>query len=472
MFIIRNVAVGVVILNDLGIELQPSEEYNFSENESPNDVQNSQDLRDRIVAGDIVVLDPLDNVTALNTIRSQEVVDLANSPNYRIFGGDLNQLEDVDTATTPPVNGDVLTYNDSTQLWEPAAGVDIADLAGVSLGLTTSPSIPTTWGDVSWPTINFQNNTAIIERDGTLTDRILIKETGAYLIAFSISFDADAGEETIEVRVRVNDTTVLPGSVRRASEDDEINDLSNVFLAELNAGDFITLQSQASGAGNLIELSTTFTVMRAAGARGETGDQGPPGIGSTIAVEDEGVAVPGGPHDTLNFVGTGVTVTDAGSGEATVTVTGTSQSHLFRTNGATTQTFNTTPVTLLLGTNTRTDTEFSYSAGVVTVNEAGWYRIDYEVTTQATTGTGFFSTANATAQASIYINGVEDIDTRAYGWHHSNAGANITFKGSLKANLSATDDVEVRIVRSGGSNLGLQTVAQGCRLSIQSIDAP
>jgi hypothetical protein len=314
VFIIRNVAPGVVILDDLGIELQPLEEYNFSENESPNDVQISSDLRDRISAGDIVVLDPLDNVTALNTIRSLEAVDLANSPNYRIFGGDLNQLEDV-VITTPTTN-QLLRYN---------------------------------------------------------------------------------GSEWVNVTI------------------DEIG---------------------------------------------------------TIVVEDEGVTVPGGPHGTLNFVGPGVVVTDAGNGEATVTITGTEQSHLLRTNGVTTQTFNTTPITVLFGTSVRTDTEFAYSAGVVTVSEAGWYDIAFDVTTQATAGTAFFSTAQATAQASIFINGVEDTDTRAYGWHHASAGNTTTFSSRMKVNLAANDDIEVRVVRSGGDNLGLQTLAQGCRLAIQSIDAP
>jgi hypothetical protein len=145
---------------------------------------------------------------------------------------------------------------------------------------------------------------------------------------------------------------------------------------------------------------------------------------------------------------------------------------LLRTNGITTQTFNTTSITVLFGTSVRTDTEFSYNAGVVTVSEAGWYDIVYDITTQATTGTGFFSTAQATAQASIFINGVEDTDTRAYGWHHASAGTTTTFSGRLKANLAANDDIEVRIIRSGGDNLGLQTLAQGCRLAIQSIDAP
>jgi len=39
-----------------------------------------------------------------------------------------------------------------------------------------------------------------------------------------------------------------------------------------------------------------------------------------IALEDEGAAVAGGPHSTLDFVGGSVAVTDAGGGKATITI--------------------------------------------------------------------------------------------------------------------------------------------------------
>jgi len=52
------------------------------------------------------------------------------------------------------------------------------------------------------------------------------------------------------------------------------------------------------------------------GANGPAGPQGPAGSGSTINVEEDGAAVSGGPHDTLNFIG--MEATDAGSGTADV----------------------------------------------------------------------------------------------------------------------------------------------------------
>jgi uncharacterized membrane protein (Fun14 family) len=190
-----------------------------------------------------------------------------------------------------------------------------ADLASVTVSNSSSVAIPTTWADVSWNTTHVENNTAVIEHDNTFTDRILIKETGLYFLSFSISFDADAGEETIEARVRRNDTTIIPGSHRLASEDDEINDLSNAITCELVSGDFISLQHQASGTGNVLHSSSNFSVTR---ARGATGAQGPAGSGSSITVQEEGVGIPSTPHTSLNFVGTGITASDAGGGVAQI----------------------------------------------------------------------------------------------------------------------------------------------------------
>lgn len=62
------------------------------------------------------------------------------------------------------------------------------------------------------------------------------------------------------------------------------------------------------------------------GPTGSTGSTGPTGstgsTGPTIELQDDGVPVPGAPHDTENFIGAGVSVTDAGGGVATITIPG------------------------------------------------------------------------------------------------------------------------------------------------------
>jgi len=57
------------------------------------------------------------------------------------------------------------------------------------------------------------------------------------------------------------------------------------------------------------------------------------GGGGSVIVEDEGGVVGGGPHTTLDFVGAGVTATDAGGGTATITIPGGGGSDLATTLG-------------------------------------------------------------------------------------------------------------------------------------------
>ena len=218
------------------------------------------------------------------------------------------------TTITSPVNGEVLTYNGT--IWVNQASAAVSDLATVFVGINANLAIPLSFTDLVWTSTHIENDTAVIEHDNVNPERILIKETGLYFINFSMSFDADPGEETITGRVFKNGTTVIPGSIRVASEDDEINDLSNAFTAELVAGDYITFQHQASGTGNALHSSSNFCVTRARGSQGATGAAGTPGSGTTINVKDDGVNVPNTPHDILNFVG--MNATDAGGGQANI----------------------------------------------------------------------------------------------------------------------------------------------------------
>ena len=54
--------------------------------------------------------------------------------------------------------------------------------------------------------------------------------------------------------------------------------------------------------------------------KGTQGEQGIPGSGTTITVEDEGSPLPNTPHDTLNFTGDLVTASDAGGGTADIDI--------------------------------------------------------------------------------------------------------------------------------------------------------
>ncbi len=93
-FVVKNISGGPLSLDDIGLTLAIGEEYDLVE-EQGNEVSTSDDLLDAINNGDAVFLDPLDDLTELSLAESVEVFDTINHPNYRIFGGDLDQLDDV-----------------------------------------------------------------------------------------------------------------------------------------------------------------------------------------------------------------------------------------------------------------------------------------------------------------------------------------------------------------------------------------
>lgn len=74
--------------------------------------------------------------------------------------------------------------------------------------------------------------------------------------------------------------------------------------ALLLAGNILTLE-QLSGGISIPDVTVDLSTLSAA-----------------ITLEDEGIAVAGAPHSTLDFVGAGVTVTNAGGGTATITIPG------------------------------------------------------------------------------------------------------------------------------------------------------
>ena len=144
------------------------------------------------------------------------------------------------------------------------------------------------------------------------------------------------------------------------------------------------------------------------------------------------------------------------------------KSHFSGHNNAITQTFNATPTTINFGTVIRSDADYSEAADVggtaVTINTAGWYKIEYEVSTDGTTGT------RSIMEAVVQVNGTALPGSTSYAYHRNTAAGEGTASGTIIANLAATDVVRVQGVVIAGN--AVTTVAEGCRLNIQSIDGP
>lgn len=134
---------------------------------------------------------------------------------------------------------------------------------------------------------------------------------------------------------------------------------------------------------------------------------------------------------------------------------------LHRHNGAVTQTFSAL-TTLLFGTSVRTDANYTYLNGAVTVTAAGWYEITTDV---AYTGT----TNNRTISETVTrINGVTVPGSYAYGYHRTIAQGLQTTTSTVRVLLAANDVITIagRVFSGGGS---IQTIANACRLNIKNV---
>jgi hypothetical protein len=220
-----------------------------------------------------------------------------------------------------------------------ADGADGVD-AGGTLALlqarrtTTYSDIPTSWTDLTFDTTDLEYDDTVIEHDDTDRDRFQIKKDSYYYIAVNFSVD----DETT-VRIRKNDTTVLPGSTRpvgnTADANDMVSALQNACIAQLDSGDYVTVQIQSTTSAETLYADATFIIFDMVGAKGADGAPGPAGSGSTINLKDEGSSVTNTPHSILNFTGDAVTVSDAGSGEATINITGGSNGVVVQEEGGT-----------------------------------------------------------------------------------------------------------------------------------------
>jgi hypothetical protein len=131
------------------------------------------------------------------------------------------------------------------------------------------------YGDISFDTDEVASGFDIAHDPtgvSTPNDRFPVTTTGTYLVSYSVSVDSHAG---VLARVRKNDVTVLTQSEVDStfSGSDEIH--SHAFAVSLVAGDFLTLQMQASSLGQVaLGGKTHFMLQRIAAAQGESGRSG------------------------------------------------------------------------------------------------------------------------------------------------------------------------------------------------------
>lgn len=136
-----------------------------------------------------------------------------------------------------------------------------------------------TWYDIPFDTTDVETNANALAHNITNTDNIDIKQDGLYRITYHMDSNDAGVTHELHSQVRINDTQVLNGSllVNRDYQNEHIPSSAS-FLAELNAGDFITLQAQRITANTIVNETSLSIVKLETGAQGSQGIQGTQGI--------------------------------------------------------------------------------------------------------------------------------------------------------------------------------------------------
>lgn len=133
-------------------------------------------------------------------------------------------------------------------------------------------------------------------------------------------------------------------------------------------------------------------------------------------------------------------------------------------NDVVTQVLTGTPVDLFLGTENIGNTFYTNTSGRITISETGTYDVQFTVTCNGPAG-GFFGAGSA-ADGGLYIDDVLVPGTVCGGYSRADA-ANYSFSKRVKLNLTAGEDVSVKVSLNTGT---ASTVANACNMVISKAE--
>jgi len=283
--------------------------------------------------------------------------------------------------TETEVNG--LLTSLSGSLSNQIDAIETGDLPSCQVRRTTDFTFPSSWGDVTFDTTDFENDTDILEHDDSNTERINIKETGLYFIIYKFQVLRSSTNYSY-ARILKNGTTLVDGSESEVNTyTNEVQMLSGNCIVSLQQNDYITLQAYENSYGSTTGTDdTSLLIISMKGLRGNqgpAGQDGQPGTGSTINISQDG-SIEASSVSNLNFEGD-VTVT-SGSEYTTVNVGAPKTIQCYSTS---TMNVNTgTPVAIPWdGEDIKDDDCFTHSTSTnnsrVYVDENGWYEVNYNL---------------------------------------------------------------------------------------------
>lgn len=304
-----------VVISELGITIShPTTDFEITDQFEAEEIRSAESLTTAIQNGDLNWKKssggPIENGADYDPDYA-EVVELATA---------TQEANRVVRVTNDPSNGQVPVYNSGDWL---AEDLTADDILGVDIVNTSPLTITTSWQDIP---LNFERIKDSIFTHAANSAEITVTQSGRYIVEYSLGTQSTSGATRSQTEGRL----VLNGSAVANSNSEIYNRTSSEggghahrsFILDLNANDVLKIQVQRQSGGNTqqtIAGASALVIHESKGPKGDKGDKGDPGIGSTIAVEDDNVSV-GSPFDTLNF-GSGLTATDDGGGQVTIETT-------------------------------------------------------------------------------------------------------------------------------------------------------
>lgn len=228
-----------------------------------------------------------------------------------------SKLQGRDVGTQAPADGEVVTWNAAANEYQPA---NLGTVQGGALFEAFDGAGGTTVGN-SWTNVPLGDVRQQTPQFTALTDGVQIDEDGLYLIMGRVTTNITSGTSRTDSRGRLtlNGSEVGGTQVALYNRTANYGENTGSFMAALNlvAGDVLRIQALRDDGSSTLKLLGDGSGIMIFQNKGPKGDQGVPGSGSTIAIRDGGVDVTNTPHSAIN-VGEGLSVEDAGGGQADI----------------------------------------------------------------------------------------------------------------------------------------------------------
>ena len=408
-------------------------------------------------------------------------------------------ITDTDTDTTIDVQDDdvsvvnpvtTLNFEGALTVTDDGGGKATVTVAAPGVGpqaafdgyFTTGPvSIDAGWTDVPLDVQRVIDGGAFSHT--TPNPNVVIGTAGRYAVTARVTTETSVGTTRTdsEVKIQVNDGSGfadVPGSFgaiyNRTLAQGRGTATIKVIL-DLAVGDQVKVQAQrGTGPDSLIICpdACSLTIESLEGVEGEQGIQGPPGNdgadgadgadGNSVTVQEDDVNVVAN-IATLNF-DSGFDVTDNGGSKATVSLAPSvaNANRLFRHNGNNTTVLTPTEVTVEFQELVRQDAAFAYSAGEITINDTGWYRlsVDIQVQSNATRSAVFGRLERNAGAGFLTVEGTE------YGIYCRTNQSYSLGGFTILLNVTSGDIIRVRIAEDTGTPV---LIGQGQRIVLERV---